>query len=394
MTTHIDTFFGEEEGTPVRQPYRVPSLDDVKQLSSKRLFNVISLFAGGGGSSTGYRMAGGHVLAINEFIPAAQDAYRANYPETLIIPDDVREITGESILASLKAHGVDMKIGELDILDGSPPCASFSVAGSREKGWGKVKSYSDKKQRVDDLFFEYSRIVKELQPKLFIAENVKGLTMGNAKTVLAEIVKELESCGYNVAFRVLSSKDYGVPQHRERLIFIGVRKDLNIIPTHPEPTVLIPYTTKDAIDDLWRLDRKDENGDYIVDGHIDYVEAKESKRMSLVTIFPGGTSNKQIREICDREGISVFESSFRRDKWEHPFYTLTQSHRQLHPKLGVDRVLTLNEGKRIMSFPGDYIMPGTPQQNWERLGRAVPPFLMRAIAEHVYNTILKKVNHV
>jgi len=114
--------------------YKPIKLKDVKEESNKNLFNVISFFAGGGGSSLGYRMAGGKVLAINEFVESAQDTYRANWEDTKIYPSDIREIKGEDILRDL-----NLKRGELDILDGSPPCASFSMAGNREKDWGKEK---------------------------------------------------------------------------------------------------------------------------------------------------------------------------------------------------------------------------------------------------------------
>jgi DNA (cytosine-5)-methyltransferase 1 len=106
----------------------------VDEQSNKDLFKVVSLFAGAGGSSTGYRLAGGKVLAINEFLEEAQDTYRANYPNTHIFPQDIRELTGEMIL-----NQIGVKRGELDILDGSPPCASFSTAGKKEKMWGQVK---------------------------------------------------------------------------------------------------------------------------------------------------------------------------------------------------------------------------------------------------------------
>ena len=160
------------------RPYEY-DMDFVREQSSKELFNVVSLFAGGGGSSTGYRLAGGKILGINEFIPAAQEVYKKNYPDTHIFTQDVRELTGEAILKQF-----NLKKGELDILDGSPPCSSFSTAGLREKGWGRIKSYSDSEQRTDDLFFEYVRILKEVQPKVFVAENVRGLTIGAAAHLL------------------------------------------------------------------------------------------------------------------------------------------------------------------------------------------------------------------
>ena len=114
------------------KPYK---LEDVYKASEQKLFQVVSLFAGGGGSSTGYRLAGGEILAINEFIQAAQNAYERNYPNTHIFREDIRKLTGENILEQ-----IGLKKGELDILDGSPPCASFSMAGKREKGWGIEKN--------------------------------------------------------------------------------------------------------------------------------------------------------------------------------------------------------------------------------------------------------------
>jgi DNA (cytosine-5)-methyltransferase 1 len=107
------------------------NMNFVNEQSSKKLFNVVSLFAGGGGSSTGYRLAGADVLAINEFIPSAQETYNSNYPNTHIFKEDIRNLSGEQILNKIK-----LKKGELDILDGSPPCSSFSIAGAKEKMWG------------------------------------------------------------------------------------------------------------------------------------------------------------------------------------------------------------------------------------------------------------------
>src|SRR5678815_1035145 len=148
------------------------NMDHVRMSEAKNLFTFFSTFAGGGGSSTGYRLAGGHCLGVNEFIPEAVRVYHENYPATKIFADDIRTLTGEYLLNEL-----GLNPGELDVFDGSPPCSSFSMQGLREEGWGKTKKYSDSEQRTDDLFFEYARLLKELQPKTFIAENVKGLTM-------------------------------------------------------------------------------------------------------------------------------------------------------------------------------------------------------------------------
>lgn len=190
--------------------------------NGKHKFEVVSLFAGGGGSSTGYRMAGGKVLAINEFIPEAIKTYKANWPTTKVLAGDVRQLSGQDIL-----DAIGKEPGELDILDGSPPCSAFSTAGSRDKGWGKSKAYSDSKQsNVEDLFFEYIRILRDVKPKVFVAENVAGLAKGVAKGYLNQILRELRASGYQVSCKILDAQWLGAPQRRARTIFVGVRNDL------------------------------------------------------------------------------------------------------------------------------------------------------------------------
>ena len=208
-------------------------------------YNAISTFSGCGGSSLGYKMAGFRVLWASEFIPAAQDTYRANHPATILDTRDIRSVQASDIL-----DAIGMKSGELDLFDGSPPCASFSTAGKREAGWGKVKAYSDTKQRTDDLFFEYSRLVKAIQPKVFVAENVSGLVKGTAKGYFLEILAELKQCGYAVSAKLLDAQWLGVPQMRQRVIFVGVRNDLvaqfGVKPVHPKP-LAYRYSVRDAL---------------------------------------------------------------------------------------------------------------------------------------------------
>src|SRR5262249_35052188 len=127
---------------------------------------------------------------------------------------------------------------ELDLLDGSPPCASFSTAGKREKGWGQVKPYSDTRQRTDDLFFEYARLLRGLRPRVFVAENVSGLVRGTAKGYFLQILRELKACGSGVQARLLDAQWLGVPQVRRRVIFQGAREDLGREPAFPKP---LPY---------------------------------------------------------------------------------------------------------------------------------------------------------
>lgn len=358
------------------------NLDYVKEQSKKNLFNVVSMFAGGGGSSTGYRLAGGKVLAINEFIEDAQEVYAKNYPETYIFKDDIRKINGFEILKQ-----INMNVGELDILDGSPPCSSFSMAGNREKDWGKIKKYSDKNQRTDDLFFEYARVLKEIQPKVFIAENVKGLTIGAAANLLGSeqfslfgdeqdtIYHTLVNCGYRVRYKVLNAKNYGVAQSRERTIFIGVRNDFDCEISFPKKFDYI-LTALDVIKNVQNTQKDIEESthkDGVVKSYLTKMKEGETGDMYAPNGYFGLqriSRNKPSPTICQRQG----NKGACLCHWEE------------------DRELTVPELVRLMSFPDDYYLGEKYSKKTERLGRAVPPLMMKAIAEHIYNTILSKIN--
>ena len=181
---------------------------------------VISLFSGIGGSSEGYINAGAEVLAAVEFLDYQAKVYRANHPDTILYEEDIRLLDPLSILKD-----VGLKVGELDVLDGSPPCSSFSVSGKGSKGWGEAKSYGNRKQVTDDLFFEYIRFVDAIRPKFFVAENVKGLLLGKNRAYLSYILKSFPK-EYRIKIFLLNSKDFGVPQSRNRVFIIGARNDI------------------------------------------------------------------------------------------------------------------------------------------------------------------------
>jgi len=226
---------------PDKPPYRVPSMADIRAFPWNGL-TVASTFAGGGGSSTGYRMAGCKVVWANEVVPIARRSYAANMdPSTILDGTDIRQVTAEDIL---KATG--LKQGMLDIFDGSPPCVSFSTAGKREQGWGRVTASHDITQRHDDLFYEFARLLKGLQPRVFVAENVSGLIKGTAKGYFLEILRALRACGYRVEAKLLDAQWLGVPQMRQRIIFMGVRNDLPSKPAFPAPLAW-RYTVRDAL---------------------------------------------------------------------------------------------------------------------------------------------------
>lgn len=231
-------------GSPDKPAYRVPLLTEIREITWNGL-NVASTFAGAGGSSTGYRMAGYRVLAAVEFVPAAQNSYAANMSErTTLLRRDIRRVTAKDML---RAAGVG--IGELDVLDGSPPCEPFSTAGRRDATWNQQREYSGQTQRTDDLFYEFARLVEGMQPRVFVAENVTGLVKGRAKGYFKRIMTALRACGYSVEARVLDASWLGVPQSRQRVIFIGVRNDLERTPAWPAP-LAYQFTVRDAIGDL------------------------------------------------------------------------------------------------------------------------------------------------
>jgi len=229
------------DAADAKPAYRVPLVSEIAKLKPCGL-TVITTFAGCGGSSIGYRMAGYRVLWANEFVPAAQDSYRANMAKgTILDGRDVKEITAEEIL---KATG--LKRGELDLLDGSPPCQAFSTAGKRERGWGVERSYEHgASQKNEDLFFEFVRLRDGMQPRAFVAENVSGLVKGTAKGYFLEILRGLKR-GYRVEARLLDAQWLGVPQARQRIIFVGVREDLGLDPAFPAP-LPYRYSVREAI---------------------------------------------------------------------------------------------------------------------------------------------------
>jgi len=181
---------------------------------------VFSCFACGGGSTMGYKLAGFDVLGCNEIDPKMMACYIENHKPKYSFLEPIQTFKLRKDLPK--------ELYELDILDGSPPCSSFSMAGNREKDWGKDKVFREGQamQVLDTLFFDFIDLAKELQPKVVIAENVKGLLLGEAKSYVIQIYKDFEKAGYVVQHFLLDASKMGVPQRRERVFFIALRKDL------------------------------------------------------------------------------------------------------------------------------------------------------------------------
>ena len=392
------------------------TLDDLEKSSDRKLFNYITFFAGGGGSSCGYKLAGGDVRFVNEFQQIAMDDYLANFPKTPHhICDDIKNITGKQIMEM-----TGLKVGELDLLDGSPPCPPFSMSGTKQKGWGKEKTaYGMKQKNIEDLTWEQIRIAGEMMPKVIVCENVKGLTMVHASEHLARMVNDFEALGYTTVYKVLKGHEQGVPQKRERVFIVSVRNDILddigmpwmlVSSLFPDGAMNEEPTIEDAIGDL-RLDNENS-----VEAHelreimkksakykwLKRLPKNPDKVMSVGDDIVGPFYDKLIahrtkwgKEVPERK-TSFFQS--RRVPWHQASHTLSEQGLQtslavnLHPD--EDRGYTTKEAKRLMSLPEDYILTGTLNERLARIGLMVAPMMMKYVAASIYEKVLEPYNEV
>lgn len=316
-----------------------------------RLFTVLSTFAGAGGSSLGYVWAGGKVLAAVEWEENAVQTYHLNFPNTPILHRDITTVTTQELLQL-----TGLQPGELDIFDGSPPCQGFSTAGKRQ---------------IDDprnsLFREYVRLLRGLQPKVFVMENVSGMVKGHMKHVFAIAMRELKASGYQVKCQLMNAMYFDVPQSRERVIFIGVRNDLGIQSSHPKAEMK-PVTVRQAFEGV----QDDGTGDR-VGSHTKIWQ--EMKSVKPGDTQPGHFSHCRLRFDAPSPTIRKANGLAHYHMW--------------HPK--EHRVITLTECKRITSFPDAFQFVGKIGEAWDRIGNSVPPMFMKNIAEHIYTNILSKI---
>ena len=378
-----------------RNPVTIPmryNRDEIFRRSNKPLFNVVSTFAGGGGSSTGYRLAGGRVVFINEVVAEAVETYRANYPDTPIEQADIRKYnrSSDAVEALFLKHGI--KKGELDILDGSPPCSPFSSAAAgrkkKDKDPNALVAYSDIQQkRIDMLIHDFVFMANVMQPKVCIFENVPEIA-GADQYLLA--TDRLRRHGYLVNNKELMASDYGAPQNRERLITIAVRKDVAemaaiededaLFGVFPAPTIKAPLTVRQALEGVTH----DEEQRQML-----LSFARRGAEYELIKLLPHSPA-----EPCRvRDVIPTYTSNFllTRASWEHPCTTITATGATgrggvLHPD--EDRVFTIPELRRLFGLPDDFKLTGTFDQKAERIGRMVPPALTMAVAFSVYDRLL------
>lgn len=368
---------------------------------------IIDLFAGVGGLSYGFAHDNNfEIVAANEILPNMAKAYELNHPSVKVYCKDIKDFGIEDLK---KDFGI--KKGEVDLIVGGPPCQAYSTVGKRLIDDPKGK-----------LFQEYYRILKELDPKVFLFENVKGLLSMQGGELLKTIISLFESLGYKVVYKVLNSADYGVPQVRERVIIIGTK--LNTKFNYPEPTHynseeeqnllnqnLKPYLTlAEAISDLPFIKSNEESFEYATEPKNDFQKLMRksapeklmdhnspNNNENLVKIMEnlpdGGTPEDLPEEMRPKSG---FANTYCKLWWNRPSTTITRnlstpsSSRCIHPK--APRPLTTREGARIQCFPDNYIFFGSRSDKNLQIGNAVPTFLSSALKEsirkHFYEQIM------
>ena len=321
---------------------------------------VFGTFICGGGSSMGYKLAGYHHLGGVELDPSIAAIYKQNHhPEHLYI-EDIRDFN--------KRTDLPAELYQLDILDGSPPCSTFSMAGSREAAWGKEKQFKEgqKMQRLDDLVFVYCDTIEKLKPKVCWLENVAGLARGNAKVYAKKIAKRLDEIGYNVQVFLLNGATMGVPQVRERCFFIGLRKDFHLpklVLNFNEAPILFkeikdntgrPIDTEDSLR-TWKLRKPSDN----------------SFCDTIMREF-GETRRFNVKYIKDDQILKTLNATTNHPHYSEPLW------------------LSRSEMLKGSSFPIDY--NAEDSKIMFLTGMSVAPLMSAQISYQIYKQWLSKIN--
>ncbi|PCJ29617.1 MAG: DNA (cytosine-5-)-methyltransferase [Rickettsiales bacterium] len=328
------------------------NLSDLEKIESNG-YKVFSCFSCAGGSSMGYELAGYDVLGNVEIDPKMMRLYLLNLKPKYPFMMGIEQFN------HLADKDLPKELFDLDILDGSPPCSSFSVAGVRESKWGKKTAFREgqKEQVLDDLFFHFINTASKLKPKVVIAENVKGLIIGKARGYVKQIIELFNKTGYKVQLFLLDSSTMGVPQKRERTFFVARRDDLNL----PELKLSFSETaisTSKALQDVdWRNNK------------ITWL-TENTKLLWQKTKLGAPLSE------AHPKGSRFNEKKLNPNK---PATTLTTHCPPLHWAL--PRRITVSEAIRLQTFPDDYNFAN--RDGFYPIGMSVPPFMMQRLANEV-----------
>jgi len=370
----------------------------------------LDLFCGCGGMTLGFKWAGFHSVVASDIDVNCGKTINKNFPETEFFLGDIASLSKDELIRILGEN-------KIDVVTGGPPCQGFSLAN---KNSNKVQD--DPRNR---LFYEFVKVIKWIEPKAFVMENVKGLLSMHKGEVIKTILKEFMNAGigYNLDFRVLKASDYGVPQNRERVIVIGIRKDLGLIPEFPEKLDKT-VTVNEAIMDLPEIDAGGGDDEMVYDkkAFTDYqkfmrkdslviknhVAMKHTPR--LVERFKAIKPGQNLIDVWESHGAvkrgnpneksnSKFSQNNQRLHLDRPAPTIAASFQSnfIHPVK--DRNFTAREGARLQSFPDDFIFEGMrTKMSWEiglsqyqQIGNAVPPLMAKAVADRL-KQVLEKGN--
>lgn len=339
-------------------------------------YKTIDLFCGAGGFSLGFEMAGFEtVLAIDKWEHAI-NTFNYNRDHKVGQNIDIQEFDNEKLKEFIKKNDVAGIIG-------GPPCQGFSMVGTRDE--------SDDR---NSLYLQYVRFVEVVKPKFFILENVKGLLTLKKGHFKEDIIKRFTKLGYNVDFKLLKASDYGVAQNRERVFFVGLRKDIfgDKFFEFPKGSESNAVSTSEALSDLPNLDNGDNHETYKTEPQNEYqrlMRRNSTKVMNnevtnhteqtkhIISMVPDGGSIKDLPE--EYYSVRNYNSAFKRMNSQKPSTTIDCGHRNyFHYK--ENRVPTVRESARIQSFPDDYFFTGSKTSQYTQVGNAVPSLLAKQIA--------------
>ncbi|BAY47628.1 site-specific DNA-methyltransferase [Scytonema sp. HK-05] len=363
----------------------------------------ISLFTGAGGLDIGMEQAGFQTVSMVEKDPDAAKTIALNRPYfNTAVSRDVQNITAQNLLEEggrVLDLGRSLYSGEVDLVTGGPPCQPFSTAGKR----GSV---------IDprgSLFMDFIRIVEQVQPRFFVMENVKGLLSAPIRhrphlnrgsgyppleldempgSALEVVLAEMKRLGYRVVYNLLEAADYGVPQNRQRVIFIGSRDGESVtlpLPTHSKNGGVLPKwrTLKDALINL-------------EDPHPEYTPYSEN-RLKYLRLLKSGQNWRDLPDDLKKEAMGgAYKSGggkvgfYRRLSWDKPSPTVTTSPHQKatdmsHPE--ELRPLSVRECARIQTFPDSWVFYGSTSSKYRQIGNAVPVLLAKAIGDYLHSLI-------
>ena len=337
---------------------------------------VFSCFACGGGSTMGYKLAGFDVIGCNEIDPKMMAAYIANHNPKYSYLEPIQTFKNREDLPP--------ELFDLDILDGSPPCSSFSMAGNREKDWGKEKKFREGQveQVLDTLFFDFIDLAERLQPKVVVAENVKGLLMGDAIHYVRRIYEAFDRAGYECQHFLLDASKMGVPQRRERVFFVALRKDLSA----PFMRQVDMFTKRPTLE--MEFDEVE----------IPFMDFMEENVIGACKMYPSIIKHWEATEI----GMS-FSESYELETGKRGWFNYekadpskvlntitahTEGGGQYHPQ--ECRGLSKSELCFAGSYPIDYVF--TDLNPKYLIGMSVPPVMTAQVATRIYEQWLSKIN--